>query len=49
MLNFLGEGLVDLSRILSTSGLPVGGDLAIFRREASLPVAWVGGAGVQSV
>lgn len=48
MLDLLGEGLVDLSPILSTSGLPVGDDLAIFRREASFPVAWVGGAGVQS-
>ena len=47
-ISLLGEGLVDLSPILSTSILPVGDDLAIFRREASLPVAWVGGAGVQS-
>ena len=31
--------------VLSTSRLPGDGDLAAFRREASLPVAWVGVSG----
>ena len=36
MLDLLGEGLVDLSPILSTSSLPLGDDLAIFRSTGQL-------------
>lgn len=35
--------------VLSTSRLPAGGDLAVFRREVSLSVARVGVSGAQSV
>lgn len=45
MLGSLGQGLADLSPVLSTSCLSASGDLATFKGEVPLVVAWVGVSG----